>query len=141
MVLRGSKALYSEPLNLSSKDNEGLLLKAISTGVYPSFSLCYQVPDRLMDSYADRFYGSLFSANKDAVIKAASLTAGYYRAVGNAGIKRFEQLDANFRRTVFDNGVTVTVNFGEQDAVIDGVTVKAKSYSYTTLSGIEASRR
>lgn len=133
MVLRGYVGLYSGPLNTSPDFSKGdALLNAISSGVFPAFSLCYEYSDRLVDSSAGDLYDSVFVNNKNNVIETVLRTAALYGAIGNSEISRYEILEGKVRKTVFENGVSVLVNFGDRDTVIDGVTVKARNYAFIT---------
>lgn len=140
MVLRGNTALYSPALNTSAVLENDLVLKAVAFGVFPSFSLCCDTPGQLADSDNDVFFGSKFSSNREGIIEVLSRTGEYFKSIGSKQIKRYEILSKNLSKTVFEDGSMVTVNYSNEDIVLNGVTYKAKSYKYTNLPEVEEIR-
>ena len=55
----------------------------------------------------------------------------YYNAIANSSIVDHEIVSETVRKTVFDNGVTVYVNYGQQSAETPVGTVNALSYVFT----------
>ena len=52
----------------------------------------------------------------------------YCELVKNAKITQHSIVDDNVRKTVFDNGVAVYVNYGDTGAAVNGISVAPQSF-------------
>lgn len=129
IVFHGYTSLYSEPLNLALNADK-LLLRAIEAGVSPSFTLSYSYDISLADSNNSSFYGMLYDNHKTEIFRTVQATSDYYQRIQNAQIVNHEILAENLRKTTFDNGVCVYVNYGDRDITVDGLLIKSQSYAY-----------
>ena len=129
MVFRGTVPLYSTAVNLSP-DAGGMLLRAVEAGVSPSYTLSHSLCEALADSDESMYYGILYNSNKQRITDDVAKTRAFFEAVGDAGIRRHTILRDGLTRTEFDNGVVVLVNHTDEDIVLDGTTIAARSFVY-----------
>ena len=126
MVFRGSATLSGKPINLSSEPRV-TFLETISTGSALSFSLC--------NNYSDTIFKTPHSAVALSVYDGISKTVNGYineakpilESVGNSRLVDYSK-SGEITTSVFSNGVTVIVNFGDSDVETEFGTVKAKNY-------------
>lgn len=126
MVFRGSATLSGKPINLSSEPRI-TFLETVSTGSALSFSLC--------NNYSDTIFKTPHSAVALSVYDGISNTVNGYineakpvlEAVGNSKLVDYSK-SGEITTSVFSNGVTVIVNFGDSDVETEFGTVKAKNY-------------
>lgn len=127
MVLRGYVPLYSTALNLSP-DRQSELLRAVEAGVSPSFTVSHTVDVSLIGNSSAAFYGIGYEGNKQLIGDVVSQTKSYYEQIQGASITRHVILTDGLTQTVFDNGVTVTVNHSDAPLSCNGQTVPARSF-------------
>lgn len=78
-------------------------------------------------------YQSLFSAKfsdwrEEAARIAKQFQSGELAQLHGALITRHDKLSADVRRVTYDNGLTVYVNYSQEAAVFDGLTIPARDY-------------
>ncbi len=135
IVFRGYTNLASEAFNLNS-ERDDLLLRLAQTGM----SLYYELMDADSTAFQDTsFSGSYACAlddHYDEMVANYKRLKPVYDAVGNSVIADFEIVSDNLKVTTFGNGARVYVNYGETDAVVNGVAVKANDF--TVVGGANA---
>ena len=57
--------------------------------------------------------------------------APLYNSVKGKTVVSNSEVASNVMRTVFENGVTVTVNYNHEDISLDTGTIKARSFEFT----------
>ena len=129
MVYTGTVPLYSEALNLSA-DLNTVLLKAVESGIRPSFTLCKKTDMALVDSAQYDFYAMQFDGNVSVIVDTISSVKDYYKAIIGAEIVSHRILKTGVSETVFDNGVCVTVNNTESAYNLGNKTVESKSFEF-----------
>ncbi len=131
-VLDGSMPYSSSSWNVESYQGmETHLLWALESGSCPRFTFCWEDPS-IFAHTEDMDYMAYFSTQyRDYLSQAAGLYSQYnafYQLVRSAQPVSHEVLSGSLRRVVYDNGVTLYVNYGKADAQADGVTVPALGY-------------
>ena len=129
LVYKGNVPLYSTPLNLS-ENPENLLLKAVATGVSPSFILSYTTNQALTDNDDTLYYATAYKGNMELVEDTLKDTGKLFKKIKNTQIKSYIMLDKNITKTVFDNGVTVFVNRSQSAYTAEGVEIAPMSFVY-----------
>ena len=129
MVFHGNSTLYSTYINLSDNPDE-VILRAIESGVSPSFVLSSQVDKTLADTQSPEYYASLYKGNREYIINIISKTADYFSYIGDSEIISHRILSDNITLTEFSNGASVWVNHSEGSEKIDGVTLDKMSFCY-----------
>lgn len=128
MVLKGSVALYSESLN-AANDPQYEFLKALECGVGLNFSICYDVPTELLSTLHSDFAASRYSSVKQTLSDMVSQADDYLKAV-NSSVIVSHQSEGTLSHTVFDNGISIYVNFGDADINTPLGNVAANSFIY-----------
>lgn len=111
MVFGGYVPMVSSSLNLSQNEND-LLLRSIESGTGLSYTLTKNYTTALK-SVADIYHAVSFDGLKDSIKATYDKTSNYYESIKGASISEHEILSNGLRKTVFSNGVTVYVNYGE----------------------------
>lgn len=107
------------------------LLHAIETRSSPYFLFTYQKETIFHNILDADLEGTCSTYYEDWTDEAASLYKEYnafYGAVKDAQMSGHEILSGTLRRVRYTNGVTVYVNYGDREAVYDGIRVPAQGY-------------
>lgn len=127
MVIGGSAALYSSPVNESGNTRE-MLLNAVEYGVSPTFLLMTAQRDALQDTDYQKYY-SLCWEDWEGTIEDIMEELAPLEGVFGQRIISHGKPDGEVSATTFANGVTVYVNYGKEDALIDGTLVPACGFA------------
>jgi len=103
-------------------------LHAMETGSGLSFALTarYSVDTVLMGH--NFFYATVFEDNIELINSMLEESKEYLNAVKSAKIVGHEYVTATLTKTVFDNGVSVYVNYSENEATVENVKVPANNF-------------
>ena len=134
IVYKGYKGMSSGSLNVSSDISEGILLSAQS-GIAPSFELIYDYNTEVAIGLHSNFSVMSFKSNKDVIKNTLSNLTEYLKSIRNAEVVDFKLINNDVRKTVFDNGVMVYVNFSDTDFAVDDIVVGANSFTWLTQEG------
>ena len=127
IVFKGYTNLASESLNLMANADE-MLLSAAEVGCGISYTVVERCSTELFDSFSSAFYGSVYDGLADGITETVKSYKETFESVKNAKITNHSVLDNGLRKTVFDNGVTVYVNYTDNEISADGVSVSPNSY-------------
>ena len=127
MALRGRTALSSESLNLAT-DREDQLLKAVEGGMGLAYTLTAKYDTKLIDSGVPVFYNSLYSDLKDGIVSDSKMLSELYGKIGNSAIKSHKIHGSGLRETVYENGVTVFVNYSSGELNSPAGSVRAHGF-------------
>ncbi|MBE6727837.1 MAG: hypothetical protein E7562_04225 [Ruminococcaceae bacterium] len=127
MALRGRVALSAESINLAV-DSKSQLLRAVEGGMGISYTVSNSYSTKLLESKSTVFYNSLYKDIKDDIISDYKLVSDYYEKISNAFIVDHRILDSSLRETVFSNGVSVFVNYSDEEIVSSAGNVPANSF-------------
>ena len=134
IVFKGSVSMSGSSLNLSA-DERTNLLKAVETGTGLTYTLIGEYDTNLITSAQNVFYGSVYWDNtiergvRTSIENTVAEYKTYFDSVNGAKVADHRIISDNVRMTVFDNGVTVYVNYGDSDYTDSNVTVTAHGYS------------
>ncbi|MDD4413440.1 MAG: DUF5696 domain-containing protein [Oscillospiraceae bacterium] len=127
LAVSGCLNYSARPLN-ESENTRQQLLKAIETGADISYITAYRNQSQLKTSSASRF----FSVDYSTLVEEMTATWKEYTAaaesIGSRIITGHERLADGVYRTTFDNGSTVTVNYGSTVYDSDGPAVSPEGY-------------
>lgn len=127
IVFKGYVPMSSGSINTSA-DPQRQLLRALETGIGLQFTLVNDYHTDfapLIDKEASQ---SVYRDNKDDITQTVIDTSAYLNSVKNVAISSHSLLTYDVHKTVFENGVTIYVNYGAKEAAADGVTVAAMDY-------------
>ena len=131
MVFKGYVPMSSEAVNLSG-DRTYSVLQAIESGTGLTYGLYYNYGSELTDSYYPEFITGEYEKIKAGIIEEVNGLSEYYSAVCGASIIKHEILGNGLRRTVFDNGVEVYVNYTDGEISSPYGTVSGHNYLLKT---------
>ncbi len=131
-VLDGSMPYSGSSWNTESYLGvENHLLWALESLSCPRFTFSWQLPS-IFANTEDADYMAYFSVQyQDYLEKAAQLYGefnAFYRMVDQARPVSHEILTADLRRVIYENGVTLYVNYGKTDALWENETIPAQGY-------------
>ncbi len=129
MVFKGVTDISTEPVN-TSVNTRWSFLKAIEGGSGLTFALSSRYSSDFAYSRHSAFAVSKFSDNIELIKSLAAESNDFYSAVGNASVLKHQILSENLRLTEFDNGVSLWVNYGDEDVLLPEGTVKAQSFMF-----------
>lgn len=127
MVLHGYVSYAGEPLNPNTQHRRALL-KCLETGSAPYYRWTYADSSAVKDT----LFNHLLSTNYTGWLDEATILYGEVSSVLNQvcdqAIVDHQKLDEGIYRTTYENGLTVVVNYTNEDYSGEGVTVDAESY-------------
>ena len=128
MVFSGYVPMYSSSLNLTNNENE-LLLRSIEAGVSLSYTIMKNYNGLLKKEF-DFYHSVCYDDLKDTIFNTYKATSGYYESIKGSEISEHHILQNGLRKTVFSNGVTVYVNYGEAQVDTPLGAVESGSFVY-----------
>lgn len=127
IVFKGYVPMSVSSLNLSA-DKDERFLKAVESGVGISYTLIKNFDTDILTSKQNAFYASLYTDNKEQIEKDISRYKECFSKISNCSIKGHYILSENLRCTVYENGYSVFVNFGDKEEKHGDITVSAKDF-------------
>lgn len=113
MALHGYVPMYSTSLNLSNNSNE-VLLKAAESGIGISYTVIKNFDAKLRDEF-DFYHNTCFDDLKDSICENYNSINELYQKTSGYEIANHSIVEKSIHKTVFENGVTVYTNFGENE--------------------------
>jgi hypothetical protein len=141
LVLRGFSRFALEPINRAN-DLTDHFLKTLETGAEISFLWTWEDASVFKDTPYDHFYSTGFSNWLEDMVDYYQELSDVRRVIGNRDVVSHRRLESEVYQTVFEDGLTLYVNYGASAYSIDEFTVEADSYllSRTDPSRQEAQR-
>ena len=127
IVFKGYASMSSPSVNLVPNSKE-TILKAIESGIGLTYTLISNYDTKLLASSESAFYGSKYSDMKPYIEKSVSENKDYYNKINGTTIKDHIIYENGVRKTVFDNGYQVYVNYTDKIQTVSGVTVEPLGY-------------
>lgn len=127
MILKGYVGISVESINLSESGNKQIL-KAVESGSGLTYTLIDHYDNCLIDVNKSEFYNSCYSDLKSQIIEQAKSLKDYYDAISKAHIINHEILKNGLRKTTFDNGYVVYVNYSSYAIESPLGVIEAQSY-------------
>ena len=128
MVFQGYKALTSTSIN-TAVNTRAAFLDAVATGATLQFTLCDTLHDEMLFEQDTAYISSRYADWKDAIAAMVQESADLYDKIGGQAIVSYEKKDG-LSKTVFENGITVYVNYTDADMTTPIGTVSAQGYVY-----------
>ncbi len=127
MVLKGIIPMYSDYVNFEANKEENFL-QMVESGIYPSFYLTWEETSQLLYTNSSDLYSLEFETYRNTVAEYDAELRALAEKTGDSCITRHETLSKGVVKVVYENGVTVYVNYTDKDYTADGITVEALSY-------------
>ncbi|MBN2222666.1 MAG: hypothetical protein JW708_10705, partial [Vallitaleaceae bacterium] len=126
IVLNGVLPMYSDYSNFQA--NQTLYrLQLIEQGIYPSFLLTYEEPAELINTNSSDIYSSKFEYYEEKIVEYDREMKELALLRNGAMIADYEK-DKGVSKVSYTNGLVIYVNFNEEEATIDGITIEGHSY-------------
>lgn len=130
IVFKGYIPMTCSSVNLAINPQKQVLLAAES-GCGLGFTLTGNYDNSLFTSEQKIYHSTLYSSIKEDINKTSLEYARYFEKIDGAVIINHIIISENVRKTVFDNGVSVYVNYGDTPVETEIGTVESCSYIYT----------
>ena len=127
LVLKGILPMYSDYVNFEADKTE-FFLQLVESGVYPSFYLTHENSSALIYTNSSDLFSTQFDIYKDIVIEYDAALRAIAEQVEGAFIIDHVRMDNGVTKVTYDNGVVIYVNYSENSAAVDGITIDALSY-------------
>jgi len=114
-------------------DYDLTLLKMLEYGASPSYILTYEPSSQLKRTLAEQYYSTLYTDWIDVIEEQYGVLNTINNYVRTAVITGHIKHAQGVYETVYSNGVSVFVNYGEKDKNIDGITVPSRGYATRVL--------
>lgn len=130
LTLRGIVPMFAEYTNFQANQEE-FFLQLVEQGLYPSFYITDENPSALKNTNSSDVYSSEYERYQEMIPNYHEELQRIHQLVGNALITDHVRTGKTTKVT-FSNGVTIYLNYAENEAQIDGVSVKGLSYKVVT---------
>ena len=135
MVLEGSAVCCGKAWNESAYNGVWRQLnRAVEAKCAPHFVLTVQDETVFMhteDNDTQSYFMTQYRQWMTEIETAYARYNDFWHKVSGARIREHALLGENLRRVTYDNGVSVYVNYGAQEAETDGVTIPARDFVIT----------
>lgn len=130
MVFKGYIPMTTESIN-TAVTPEKAILGAVEGGLGLNYTLIYQWDNSLIDALYPYFNTSLYSSVKEDLLSAYGDLADYYESINGAKIVSSTVISSGVHCTVFDNNVTVYVNYNNATVQTPAGEIGALDYIIT----------
>lgn len=130
MVFKGYVPMASTSVNLTANPQK-TILGAVEGGVGLKYTIINQWDNKLIDAVYPYFYSTQYSTVKDEMLAAYDSLSDYYNSINKAKIVSNTLVSSGVHCTVFDNGVTVYVNYNDVSAQSPAGEIAALGYIIT----------
>lgn len=135
LVFKGYTSLYGADVNMTT-DRELTILRCIEGGSSLKYTLITQYSNELLRSAVQIFNSVLYEDNAEQIIEDVNgKNAAYYKAIEDAHIIDHVIINDDVRKVVYDNGVTVIVNYGEEVFESEIGAVAARDFEFVAKEG------
>ncbi len=131
MVFKGYVPMTSESINLAIEPKT-ILLGAVESGMGLNYTLTNNWENTLIDAYYPYFFSTKYENVKEDIVSAYNDLADYYESINGAKIVSSSIIDSGVHCTVFDNDVTVYVNYNYNAVTTPAGECAAQHYIITT---------
>ncbi len=129
MILHGCVDYAGVAINtVISEDVQKDRLRMIEYGAAPHYTFTAQDAADMKNTGLNHLFATTFSAWKDEAAYTYEYVNGALRSVSAAQMVEHAALSDTLRRIRYDNGVTIYVNYGAEDAQADGLVIPARGY-------------
>ncbi len=129
MVTHGCVDYAGMPINTLTTQNEREeLLKLVEYGASTRYIFTWEEATEMKYTGLNKFYATTFDAWMDEAVENYNYVNGALSAVSNAQIQEHCSLSATLKKVTYDNGTVIYINYGDEAAEADGVTIPADDY-------------
>ncbi|MBR6344925.1 MAG: hypothetical protein IKR70_04245 [Lachnospiraceae bacterium] len=129
MVVHGYIDYSSDLLNFKNADDmDSEVLHLIETGASPHYVFTMEESSRMKMTALNCFYTTTYDVWKDRAVDVYTSVNDALKYVSGCAIVDHQIIDDDVRRVVYDNGVSIILNYSDEEITLDGTVVPAKSY-------------
>ena len=130
MVFKGYVPMTSESVNLAI-DPQKIILGAVEGGIGLQYTVTNTWDNVLIDAVYPYFFSTNYDNVKGEIDANYKALSGYYDSIKNAQLVSNTIISSGVHCSVFDNGVTVYVNYNNSAATTPAGECAAESYIIT----------
>ena len=127
MVVRGYGTYAGNAINVTDNPRK-LFLRSIETGAHPQFRFFYREPSIIKDTSYANLYSCHYQYWLSEAIEIYQELKEFLSKVKDRRIVDHKRLAADVYQTVYENGVSVIVNYGSDPFEYDGALIGGASY-------------
>ena len=127
MVLH-SKIVYSMESNNKFSNFDKSILTALETGSSLNFEWIARNTDKISDTQYDTLYADDYKNWIDDAISSYNEIRPLMAKVSDSRIVSHTVIESNVRKTSYENGISVIVNYNQYDVTVDGDVIQANGY-------------
>lgn len=130
IVLHGYADYAGSPINLSNdQDIARHALQAIELGMAPHFLWSHESSSKLKFTKFDALYSTEYASWYDGAIALYDKANEALSGVRTARISEHLRHSDVVTETRYDNGISIYVNYSEEPATVDGITIKGHDFA------------
>ncbi|MBE6727041.1 MAG: hypothetical protein E7562_00155 [Ruminococcaceae bacterium] len=126
IVLHGYANMVSLPLNLQT-DSETAFLNCMEYGMAPMFAVTGMSNKQLRRTDYKSLYSTQYSKLLPQISQKINKSADLFHEIGTSCITAHSN-DGNLGITVYENGITVVVNYADNEVEYNGLKVASKDF-------------
>ena len=130
IVFKGYVPMTADAVNLSIEPKTAVL-RAAEAGCGLSYTLTARYDKSLMTAKQTLYHSTVFSGLDGGIYETVAAYNAYFESIKNAKIISHKILENGLRKTEFDNGTAVYVNYGSTRLTSEAGEVAAGSYIFT----------
>lgn len=127
LVFKGYVPMSVSSINICA-DRDERFLKAVEAGAGLSYSIIEKFDTDIITSKQNAFYASLYDDNKDQITTDIKRYAECFSQISNHLIEEHYILSEKLRCTVYENGYSVFVNYGDSEEKYGNITIPPKDF-------------
>lgn len=127
MVFSGMVPMTSDAVNLAVEPRTQVL-RAVESGIGLGYTFIGKYSNKLLTAQESFFHAAVFDGHAAEIMETVRDYSQYYGQIRGAQIVEHTLLGREVRKTVFDNGFAVYVNYSNADAAVENGTVPAQGY-------------
>ena len=129
MIIHGNINYSTELLNFyDQQDMTEVILNMIEYGAAPHYVFTWEESSEMKQTALNRYYATTYANWKDEAMDVYNQVNAALKEVSGATMINHEIIEEDLRKVTYDNGVSIYVNYSNDDKSIDGITIKANSY-------------
>lgn len=129
IVMKGYVPMYGAAINMTT-NHDLTVLRCIESGSSLKYTLINNYDNDLLTSNTQIFNNLMYSDNSDEIISVVNQHTDFFKEIEDAHIVDHICINNDVRKIVYDNGIVVYVNYGDQAFVSELGSVEAGSYLY-----------
>ena len=127
LVMNGLVNYSTQPINLSSNPHRSLL-QAIESGSSLHYALIHEEPSLMMETELQWLYSGDYKKWMSTIVDHYHRYKMVRDKVDNSKIIDHKILKSGLTETVYENGISVIVNYNKQDEAVDGMIIPTMDF-------------